>query len=112
MSEKRFKIYQDSIRKFESNRVWGVKSETNSLEPYMTFKEAEKCCDLLNELVEENEQLKEERDYFERRKCEYFNKYNKKHLDNIQLTEENKQLKQEIIVYKKAFQEQVQRCSL
>ena len=28
------------------------------------------------------------------------------------LKEENEQLKQEIIVYKKAFQEQVQRCSL
>ena len=28
------------------------------------------------------------------------------------LSEENDQLKQEIIVYKKAFQEQVQRCSL
>lgn len=77
MSEKRFKIYQDSIRKSESNRIWGVKSETNSLEPYMTFKEAEKCCDLLNELAEENDQLK-----------------------------------QEVIVYKKAFQQQVQRCSL
>ena len=77
MNEKRFKIYQDSIRKFESNRIWGVKSETNSLEPYMTFKEAEKCCDLLNELTEENEQLK-----------------------------------QEIIIYKKAFQQQVQRCTL
>ena len=43
----------------------------------MTFKEAEKCCDLLNELAEENDQLK-----------------------------------QEVIVYKKAFQQQVQRCSL
>ena len=67
MSEKRFKIYQDSIRKFESNNIWGVKSETNSLEPYMTFKEAEKCCDLLNEqqatisaLKEENEQLRKQ----------------------------------------------------
>ena len=29
-----------------------------------------------------------------------------------ELAEENEQLKQEIIVYKKAFQEQVQRCSL
>ena len=28
------------------------------------------------------------------------------------LKKENEQLKQEIIVYKKAFQEQVQRCSL
>ena len=39
------------------------------------------------ELEDENEQLKEERNYFERKKCEYFNKYNKKHLDNIQLRE-------------------------
>lgn len=58
MSGKLFKIYQDSIRKFESNRIWGVKSETNSLEPYMTFKEAEKCCELLNSLQEENKQLR------------------------------------------------------
>lgn len=29
-----------------------------------------------------------------------------------ELYEENRELKQEIIVYKKAFQEQVQRCSL
>lgn len=29
-----------------------------------------------------------------------------------ELYEENKELKQEIIVYKKAFQEQVQRCTL
>ena len=50
----------------------------------------------MNELSEENEQLKEERNYFERKKCEYFNKYNKKHLDNIQLKEENEQLIKEI----------------
>ena len=46
------------------------------------------CCKLLNE-------LNEERNYFERKKCEYFNKYNKKHLDNIQLKEENKKLIEE-----------------
>ena len=46
------------------------------------------------ELEDENEQLKEERNYFERKKCEYFNKYNKKHLDNIQLKEENEQLRE------------------
>ena len=45
------------------------------------------------DLLNENEQLKDERDYFERKKCEYFNKYNKKHLDNIQLKEENDKLK-------------------
>ena len=49
----------------------------------------------ISDLKEENEQLKEERNYFERKKCEYFNKYNKKHLDNIQLKEENEQLKKE-----------------
>ena len=48
----------------------------------------------INKLKEENEQLKEERNYFERKKCEYFNKYNKKHLDNIQLKEENEQLRE------------------
>lgn len=38
---------------------------------------------------------------------------NKKVVDLLnELAEENEQLKQEIIVYKKAFQEQVQRCSL
>lgn len=58
MSGKPFKIYQDSIRKFESDRIWGVKSETDSLKPFMTFKEAEKCCELLNSLQEENKQLR------------------------------------------------------
>lgn len=49
----------------------------------------DELCKLLNE-------LSEERNYFERKKCEYFNKYNKKHLDNIQLKEENEQLIKEI----------------
>ena len=35
------------------------------------------------------------------------------YMDNIiALSKENEQLKQEVFVYKKAFQEQVQRCSL
>ena len=55
----------------------------------------------ISDLKEENEQLKEERNYFERKKCEYFNKYNKKHLDNIQLKEENEQLKEELNNLKK-----------
>ena len=32
--------------------------------------------------------------------------------ENKELKEENEQLKQEIIVYKKAFQQQIQRCTL
>ena len=47
-----------------------------------------------NTIADKLNELNEERDYFERKKCEYFNKYNKKHLDNIQLKEENKQLKE------------------
>ena len=54
----------------------------------------DELCKLLNE-------LSEERNYFERKKCEYFNKYNKKHLDNIQLKEENEQLKEELNNLKK-----------
>ena len=50
----------------------------------MTYKEV---VDLLNE-------LHEERNYFERKKCEYWNKFNLAHLDNIQLRQENEQLKQ------------------
>ena len=55
----------------------------------------------ISDLKEENEQLKEERNYFERKKCEYFNKYNKKHLDNIQLKEENEQLKEQVQILNK-----------
>lgn len=55
----------------------------------------------ISDLKDENEQLKEERNYFERKKCEYFNKYNKKHLDNIQLKEENEQLKEQVQILNK-----------
>lgn len=44
--------------------------------------------DLLNDLYEE-------RNYFERKKCEYWNKFNLAHLDNINLQEENEQLKRQ-----------------
>ena len=80
-----------------------------------TYDYVSDVCGLLNELTEEkeqlkhdatvlicsnqeyrkeNEQLKEERDYFERKKCEYHNKWNLAHLDNINLRKENEQLKQ------------------
>ena len=48
----------------------------------------------LNELLDKNEELKELRDYFERKKYEYHNKWNLAHLDNINLRKENEQLKQ------------------
>ena len=40
--------------------------------------------------------LVEERNYFEKKKCEYFNKWNLSHLDNIQLKKENKKLESKI----------------
>ena len=46
----------------------------------------------------------------EAQRCE--NWLNNLHNQNQKLKKENEQLKQEIIVYKKAFQQQVQRCTL
>ena len=46
----------------------------------------------------------------EAQRCE--NWLNNLHNKNQKLKEENEQLKQEIVVYKKAFQQQVQRCTL
>lgn len=40
-------------------------------------------------------ELHEERNYFERKKCEYWNKFNLAHLDNINLRKENEQLKKQ-----------------
>ena len=66
MSEKRFKIYEESVRKFESNRIYGVKSDTVCLEPFMTFKEAEKCCDVLNEQQSTIERLERRINFLEK----------------------------------------------
>ena len=59
--------------------------------------EAFLVCNKLNALCKEKEELLDERNYFERKKCEYFNKWNNAHLDNIQLRQENKQLKSELL---------------
>ena len=69
---------------------WGTKLLKNNRPLFDWTNESDEIVDLLN-------QLKEERDYFERKKCEYFNKYNKEHLANIQLKKENEQLKQKVI---------------
>ena len=50
----------------------------------------------LIQLSDENEQLKEERDYFERKKCDYQKKISILTTDKIQLKQENEQLKSEI----------------
>ena len=95
MSEKRFIVETVEITdcKTGKSRTAKVITDTHEL---CSCEDLYELCDDLNKLAEENEQLKEERNYFERKKCEYFNKYNKKHLDNIQLKEENEQLKSTI----------------
>lgn len=65
-----FEIYEDTIRisdwnKFESDRIYGVRNETESLEPFMTFKEANECCALLNKLITEIIKLKTEKQSYQ-----------------------------------------------
>lgn len=52
----------------------------------------------------------ETEDYLDMEDCK--DKLNEMSDENEQLKEENEQLKQEVFVYKKAFQEQVRRCTL
>lgn len=89
MSKKRFSIkYNTASTNYPTGRVFDNEKQHTLY--------IDEVVNLLNWLINENKELKEERNYFERKKCEYFNKYNKKHLDNIQLKEENEQLKKEI----------------
>lgn len=50
----------------------------------------------LGNVVHKLNDLHEERNYFEKKKCEYWNKFNLAHLDNINLQEENDILKQKL----------------
>ena len=93
MSEKRFIVETVEITDCKTGKSRTAKVITDTKE-LCSCEDLYELCDDLNKLAEENEQLKEERNYFERKKCEYFNKYNKKHLDNIQLKEENEQLRE------------------
>lgn len=80
MSEKRFEFYSDEDLVGVLDIVTG-----------RTFNSFE-IVDVLNDLYEE-------RNYFERKKCEYWDKFNLAHLDNINLQEENEQLKKQIQIY-------------
>ena len=91
MTEKRFKMKK---LEYESYFIDSQQEYVDKDEPKLKIDGERTMSDSqILDLLNENEQLKEERDYFERKKCEYFNKYNKKHLDNIQLKEENEKLK-------------------
>ena len=50
--------------------------------------------DLLNEQEETIQELRKERDYFERKKEEFLSRWSIVHSENIQLKQENKWLKQ------------------
>ena len=80
MTNKRFEFYSDEYFVGVLDTVTG--RTFNSLG----------IVDLLNDLYEE-------RNYFERKKCEYWDKFNLAHLDNINLQEENEQLKKQIQIY-------------
>lgn len=48
----------------------------------------------MKQVLDENNELKRERDYFERKKEEYLSKWSIAHSENIQLRQENEWLKQ------------------
>lgn len=77
---------------------WGTRLLKNNRPLFDWANEADDIVDLLNE-------LHEEKDYSEKKKCEYWNKFNLTHLDNINLRKENKQLKSEIQQYKALLQD-------
>ena len=59
--------------------------------------------DCLNDITDRLNELHEEKNYFERKKCEYWNKFNLAHLDNINLRKENEQLKEQIADLENSF---------
>ena len=68
-----------------------TKKERFSLSTYYIWDNDKKL--KWEEVVELLNEFSEERDYFEKKKCEYFNKWNLSHLDNINLRKENEELK-------------------
>ena len=55
---KRFHVYEDKKVKFERSDRYGVHDGKIIFKPFLSLEEAEKYCNLLNELHEENQQLK------------------------------------------------------
>lgn len=81
MTEKRYRVHD--FVKFNYSEIGEYIDENHTDRPLRN----DEVVELLNE-------LHEERNYFERKKCEYWNKFNLAHLDNINLRKENEQLKQ------------------
>lgn len=76
------KCWKDNGKLFEENEQ--LKQE---------IKQYWKCRD---KWKQEAKELKKEADYFERKKCEYWNMYNEAHSDRIILKKENEQLRHEL----------------
>lgn len=94
MSEKRFKVdYEVGVLDTLTNEI--ICDTVNAME----------VVDLLNEFETKCHKLEKEIRLLKPTNIEQYEQI-------VQLQEENEQLKQEIVIYKKAFQEQVQRCSL
>ena len=91
MTEKRFKCVcmAEDLVEFQDNGIYKCFNDVD----------LEK---LLNSLYEENKELQKERDYYEKRHCEKHNKWNNACLDNIQLKQGIKGLREENQRLKKA----------
>ena len=119
MTNKRFIVETVKIIDCDIDKSRIIKIITDTSELY-SYDDLYELCDDLNKLAEKNEQLKQEikqywkcrdkwkqeakelkkeADYFERKKCEYWNMYNEAHSDRIILKKENEELRKQIQNY-------------
>ena len=106
MTEKRFVADNEYV--MQDNQVWVVCGGEHSADVVATalnelIDENVELDTKCSQLEKENEELKKERNYFERKKCEYWNEYNHAHLDRINLEEENEKLKKELFEARKDY---------
>lgn len=105
-----YAIYDCSKVEKTKEDFWNSEEEIYDIFAYTDYLLENDCMiisdeveNLLNKFAKENEQLKHYKLYEDNKRLQTI---------IADLKEENEQLKQEVIVYKKAFQKQVQRCSL
>ena len=77
MTGKRFSIEQTTINECIVDKSTGEQLDTVDY--------TERLCEVLNELHEENERLKKERNHFERKKTEYLTEWNTCRIQNTEL---------------------------
>ena len=103
MGEKRFKGYAEKTGRHHELIIIDSLGEEYSITDDF-FKSKDVIFDIVDLLNVMNDTLLEQ--------AKENHKLNEQQAIISRLEEENEQLKQEVFIYKKAFQEQVQRCSL